>query len=144
MDVQTYLFFDGRCEEAIEFYRKTIGAELVMMMRFKDAPPPSGKPEDGCASLPPNSEEKVMHAALRIGGTMLLASDGECGGKPNFQGFTLSLQPGMVEEAQRFFTALSEGGQVRMPLGPTFFAKIFGIVADKFGVGWMVYVPQPQ
>jgi PhnB protein len=133
MQVQPYLFFDGRCEEAIEFYRKAIGAELGMLMRFKDSPDPC--PE---GMVPPGAENKVMHAALRIGGTTVMASDGRCTGKPNFQGFGLSLDAANDAEAKRLFDALSDGGQVQMPLGETFFASQFGMIADKFGVLWMV------
>jgi len=133
MQVQPYLFFDGRCEEAIEFYRKALNAEVGMLMRFKDSPDPC--PE---GMVPSGAENKVMHAALRIGGTTVMASDGRCTGKPNFQGFGLSLDAANDAEAKRLFGALSDGGQVQMPLGETFFASQFGMVADKFGVLWMV------
>lgn len=137
MQVQPYLFFDGRCEEAIEFYRQAIGAEVGMLMRFKDAPP------DACpeGAMPAGVENKVMHAALKIGGTTVMASDGRNTGNPNFQGFALSLDAANDAEAKRLFDALSDGGEVRMPLDKTFFASSFGMVADKFGVGWMVIVP---
>ena len=137
MQVQPYLFFDGRCEEAIAFYQKTIGAQINMMMRFKEAPP-DACPEGG---FPPGTENKVMHAALQIGEATVMASDGHNNGKPNFEGFALSLDAKNDAEAKRMFDALSEGGQVRMPLGKTFFASSFGMLADKFGVGWMVIVP---
>jgi len=133
MLVQPYLFFDGRCEEAIEFYRSKIGAQVEMLMRFKESPEP--------AQNPPGSENKVMHASLRVGETTLMASDGRCMGQPSFQGFALSLTPAGDTEAERLFNVLSEGGQVQMPLGKTFFASSFGMVADRFGVSWMVYVP---
>lgn len=132
--IQPYLFFDGRCEEAIEFYRKTLGAELEMLMRFKENPEPSGNP--------PGSENKVMHAAFRIGESQVLASDGHCLGKASFQGFALSVSARNADEADRMFNALSEGGNVLMPLNKTFFSPRFGMVADKFGVSWMVIVPQ--
>ena len=132
MQVQPYLFFDGRCEEAIAFYRRALGAEVEMLMRFKDAPEPG--------MTPPGSADKVMHASLKIGGSMVLASDGQCGGKPSFQGFSLSLTVATETEADRSFAALSDGGQVHMPLGKTFFSSRFGMLADRFGVGWMVYV----
>jgi PhnB protein len=132
MQVLPYLFFDGRCEEAIEFYRKALGAEVEMMMRFEDAPDPEASP--------PGNGEKVMHASLRIGGSTVLASDGHCTGKPTFQGFGLSLTANDVAEAERLFGALGEGGQVQMPLSETFFSPSFGMVADRFGVAWMVYV----
>jgi PhnB protein len=133
MQVQPYLFFDGRCEEAIEFYRKALGAEVGMLMRFKDSPEPC--PE---GMVPPGAENKVMHAALRVGDTTVMASDGRCTGAPQFQGFSLSLDAKDNVDAKRLFDALSDGGQVQMPLGETFFASSFGMVADKFGVPWMV------
>jgi PhnB protein len=136
MQVQPYLFFDGRCEEAIEFYRRTIGAQVGMLMRFKDSPEPC--PE---GTVPSGSENKVMHASLQIGDTTVMASDGRCTGAPSFQGFSLSLDAASDAEAQRLFDALSQGGQVQMPLGKTFFASSFGMVADKFGVTWMVIKP---
>jgi PhnB protein len=136
MQVQPYLFFDGRCEEALAFYRRTLGAEIGMMMRWKDSPEPC--PE---GAIPPGSENKVMHASVKIGDTMVMASDGRCGGAPSFQGFSLSLDAADDAEAKRLFDALSDGGQVQMPLGKTFFASSFGIVADKFGVSWMVIKP---
>ena len=138
MQVQPYLFFDGRCEEAIEFYRKTHGAKVEMMMRFKDSPEP---PQLGMC--PPGSADKVMHACLRIGDAAVMASDGRCTGKPSFQGFALSLTARNEAEADGMFAALGEGGQVQMPLTKTFFSPRFGMVADRFGVSWMVIV-QPK
>ena len=136
MQIQPYLFFDGRCEEALEFYRKALGAKVEMLMRYKEAPdqPPPGM-------LPPGSENKVMHSELRIGDTVVMASDGHCSGKPSFQGFSLTVSARDEAEANRFFAALSEGGKVTMPLGKTFFSPAFGMTADRFGVGWMVIVP---
>ena len=135
MQVQPYLFFNGRCEEAIEFYRNALGAEVTMLMRFKESPdpPPSGM-------VPPGSEGKVMHANLRIGETMVMASDGGCQGQPSFQGFSLSLTVPNEAEAERLFAALADGGQVQMPLTKTFWSPRFGMVADRFGVSWMVNV----
>ena len=137
MQVQPYLFFDGRAEEAVEFYRRALGAEVEMLMRFKDAPeaPPPGM-------IPPGSENKVMHMSFRIGDSTILASDGNCAGKPSFQGFALSLTVKDEAEADRVFNALADGGQVQMPIGQTFFSPRFGMVADRFGVNWMVYVPR--
>jgi PhnB protein len=135
MQIQPYLFFDGRCEEALAFYRDALGSETTMLMRFKDSPEP---PVPGM--MPPGTDDKVMHASFRVGEAVVLASDGRCGGAPNFQGFTLSLTTADPAEAERLFTALADGGQVRMPLAPTFFSPCFGMVADRFGVGWMVYV----
>jgi PhnB protein len=135
MQVQPYLFFDGRCEEAITFYRKTVGAEVIMLMRFKESPEPHQP-----GMLPPGAENKVMHAAFRVGDSTILASDGRCMGKPNFQGFALSLTVANEAEAERVFAALGDGGQVQMPMSKTFFSPRFGMVADRFGVTWMVYV----
>ena len=135
MQVQPYLFFDGRCEEAVEFYRSTLGAEVAMLMRFKDSPEAH---EPGM--VPPGAGDKVMHASLRIGETTVLASDGRCEGRPSFQGFSLSLTVPDDPEAERLFAALADGGQVQMPLTKTFFASRFGMVADRFGVSWMIYV----
>jgi PhnB protein len=136
MEVHTYLFFDGRCEEALDFYRKALGAEVTMLMRFKDSPEP---PQPG---MPPGSENKVMHASFRIGDTELMASDGGCTGAPRFGGFALSLNARDDAEAERLFATLAEGGQVQMPLAKTFFASRFGMLADRFGVGWMIMVAE--
>jgi PhnB protein len=138
MFVQPYLFFDGRTEEALNFYRKAVGAEVEMLMRFKDSPE---QPQEGCAP-PAGSENKVMHSSFKIGDTVVMASDGDCKGKPSFQGFSLSISVANEAEAKRVFNGLAEGGQVQMPLGKTFFSPAFGMVADRFGVSWMVYVPQ--
>jgi PhnB protein len=132
MQVQPYLFFDGRCEEAVEFYRSKLGAEVEILMRFKDSPEPH--------QHAPGAENKVMHTSFRIGDTTVLGSDGRCLGQPSFQGFALSLTVPNDAEAQRLFATLGEGGQVQMPLGKTFFSSSFGMVADRFGVSWMVYV----
>jgi PhnB protein len=134
--IHPYLFFDGRCEEAIEFYRKAIGAEQEMLMRFKDAPPDAKAQH--CS--PPNSENKVMHASIRIGQSTIMLSDGRCTGHPKFEGFSLSLTSSTPVEAERLFAALSEGGNVQSPLTKTFFSPAFGMVRDKFGVMWTVYV----
>ena len=132
MQVQPYLFFDGRGEEAVEFYRSKLGAEVTMLMRFKDSPEKS--------MVPPGSEDKVMHMSFRIGDTTVMGSDGRCLGQPSFQGFSLSLTAPNEAEAERLFAALGEGGQVQMPLTKTFFSPRFGMVADRFGVSWMIYV----
>ena len=136
--VSPYINFDGRCEEAIEFYKKALGAEVMMLMRFKDNPEP---PPPG--THPPGVENKVMHSTLRIGNSIVLASDGRCSGKLNFDGFALSLSATAPADADRWFNALSEGGRVEMPIGKTFFSPRFGMVVDKFGVFWMVIV-QPD
>jgi PhnB protein len=135
MPVTPYLFFDGRCEEAIEFYRTKLGAEVTMLTRFEDAPEPHQP-----GMIPPGGENKVMHASLRIGDSAVLASDGRCQGKPEFKGFALSLTAASDADAERLFAALGDGGQVQMPLTKTFFSSGFGMVADRFGVSWMVYV----
>jgi PhnB protein len=136
MQINPYLFFEGRCEEAIEFYRTVLGAETVMLLRYGDNPA-GGSCPDG--STPP--ADKVMHASLRIGQDLLMASDGSCSGQPRFGGFSMSLTAADDAEAKRRFDALAEGGQVQMPLGPTFFASSFGMLVDRFGLAWMVSVP---
>ncbi len=133
MLLQPYLFFNGRCEEAIEFYRKALGAEVDMLMRFTDNPEPIQP-----GMIPPGSENKVMHASLRIGENLVMASDGRCTGQSSFQGFSLSLQVADTAETERYFNALAEGGQVNMPLAKTFYSPSFGMVADRFGVSWMI------
>jgi PhnB protein len=133
MQVQSYLFFDGRCEEAIEFYKKALGAEVTMLMRFKESPEPPN-PE----MCPGGSDDKVMHASFRIGSTEVMASDGQCNGKPSFQGFSLALTAANPSEAERLFGKLADGGQVQMPISKTFSSPAFGMVADRFGVSWMV------
>lgn len=135
MLVEPYLFFDGRCEEALEFYRKTIGAKVEALMRFKDSPEPAPP-----GMLAPGSENKVMHALFRIGNTAVMASDGNCLGKPSFQGFSLALMAANEAEAERLFAALGDGGQAQMPMAKTFFSTRFGMLADRFGVSWMVLV----
>lgn len=132
MKVQPYLSFEGRCDEAIEFYKKAVGAKVEMLMRFKEAPDQS--------MMSPGSADKVMHAALRAGDATLLMSDGRCTGSANFHGIALALSVPTEADAERVFGALSEGGKVNMPLQKTFFSPRFGMLADKFGVGWMVLV----
>jgi PhnB protein len=117
----------------MEFYRKAIGAEVVMMSRFKEAP-------EAQPGMPECFEEKIMHATLRIGDTILMASDGRCEGQANFDGFSLSITVADEPEAERVFAALSEDGLVTMPLEKTFWAPKFGMLQDRFGVGWMVSV----
>jgi PhnB protein len=138
MKVQPYLFFDGRCEEALDFYKRALGAEVLMLMRFNEAPDPP--PPDMVA---PGSENKIMHACMRIGETEVMASDGRSMGQPVFQGVSLSLSVPSEAEADRLFNALGEGGQVQMPIGKTFFSPRFGMVADRFGVSWMVVTTPP-
>jgi PhnB protein len=130
MQIQPYLFFEGRTEEALEFYKSKLNAQVEFMMRYKDNPDPKYNP--------PNSGEKVMHSCFRIGDTQVMASDGNCTGKPSFQGFSLTFNAADEADAKRRFSALAEGGQVNLPLSETFFAKSFGMVADRFGLNWMV------
>lgn len=136
MLVQPYLDFAGRCEEAIEFYKKALGAQVQMLMRFKEAPeqPPPG-------SVAPGTENKILHSSLRIGDSIVMATDGRGAGKASFAGITLSLTVATEAEANKRFAALADGGQVQMPLGKTFFSPSFGMVTDRFGVSWMVIVP---
>jgi PhnB protein len=135
MHIQPYLFFDGRCEEALEFYRNTLGAEVQRLMRFKESPEPHQP-----GMLPAGAEDKVMHASFRVGESTIMASDGRCTGQPAFQGVALTLTVANEAEADRAFAALSDGGQVQMPLAKTFFSPRFGMAADRFGVSWMILV----
>ncbi|OWT56138.1 VOC family protein [Candidimonas nitroreducens] len=139
MQLHPYLFFNGRCDEALAFYGKALGAEVVDLMRYKDAP--AGGDGDQCPSSA-GRLEKVMHATVRIGETTLFVSDGNEDGGPQFRGFGLTLQASDEAEARRLFDALAEGGQVTVPLGPTFFAQSFGMVADRYGMLWLIIVRQ--
>ncbi|HKP23554.1 MAG TPA: VOC family protein [Dongiaceae bacterium] len=130
MKVQPYVFFDGKCEEALEFYKRAVGAKVNMLMRFGEAPDQS--------QIKPESRNKVMHAAVHVGETEILASDGHCLGAPAFQGFALTINAANSAEALKLFTGIAEGGKIQMPLDKTFFAASFGIAVDKFGVSWMV------
>ncbi|MGC1356988.1 MAG: VOC family protein [Xanthobacteraceae bacterium] len=132
MQVKPYLDFNGRCDEALEFYKKAVDAKIGMLMRWKDAPDTS--------MVTPGGEDKVMHAQFSVGDTTVMASDGRNGGQPNFSGIMLSIQVDNEAEADKLFQGLSEGGKVTMPMGKTFFSSWFGMVADKFGVGWMINV----
>jgi len=132
--VQSYLFFDGKCEEAIEFYKNALGATVNMLMRFKDSPEP---PPPGCG---PTDANKVMHAQFQIGETVIMASDGRATGNPKFEGFALALTVPTEADVDKAFNALAKGGRVEQPLAKTFFSAKFGMVVDKFGVFWMVMV----
>ena len=134
MQVQPYLFFDGRCDEALEFYKNAVGAKVGMLMRFKEAPDRTG--------ITPGSENKVMHAQFEIGDTVVMASDGHNSGQPKFDGSSLAVSANSEAEAERIFNALGEGGKVTQPLTKTFFSPKFGMLADKFGVHWMVLAAQ--
>ncbi len=138
MQVMPYLIFEGRCEEAIEFYKKAVGARLDEMMRFSEAPEP---PPPGMVA--PGSERKILHASFFIGDTMVMASDGYGKEAASFKGFSLSLNVETPEEVDRYFNALVDGGQVTMPVGATFWSKRFGMLTDRFGIGWMVNCVQP-
>lgn len=133
MKIQPYLFFDGRCEEALHFYRDAIGAEITTMMRFKDSPVPA-------QGVGADAGDKIMHADFRVGDSVVMASDGNCAGKPSFTGFSLTITARDAAQADDLFQRLSDGGQVQMPLSETFFSPRFGMVADRYGVGWMVIV----
>jgi PhnB protein len=139
MPIQPYLFFEGRCEEAVEFYRRAVGAQVQMLMRYRDSPEP---PPPGMVA--PGSENKVMHVSMSIGDGVVMASDGGCSGQAGFQGFSLSLALPDAAAAERAFNALADGGQVTMPLGKTFWSPCFGMLTDRFGVGWMVGVEQQE
>lgn len=134
--IEPYLFFEGCCEEAVEYYRQHLGAEVEMVMRYSESPeaPPPG-------AVPPGHENKIMHASLRIGGTKVMASDGGCSDKTKFSGFNLSLTVPTEAEADRIFNALADGGKVNMPMMKTFWSPRFGMVEDRFGVGWMITLP---
>lgn len=133
--VESYLFFNGRCEEALDFYTKKLGAKVEFLMRYKESPEP---PKPGM--VPPGFENKIMHCSFRIGATRLMASDGCSTEKQKFEGFSLSLSVANEAEAEKAFNALSDGGQVHMPLSKTFWSPKFGMVQDRFGIGWMVAV----
>ena len=135
MQVEPYLFFEGRTEEALQFYQKALGAKVEMVMRNKESPEP---PPPGMNA----PADKIMHASFTVDGGRVMASDGMCSGKPNFQGFSLSVTAGSEGEAKKKFNALAEGGQVKMPLTPTFFSSNFGMLTDRFGLGWMVMAPK--
>jgi len=138
MQVQPYLFFNGRCEEAVKFYEKALGAKVEMLMRYKDSPEP---PPPGM--VPSGWQDKVMHTSIRIEDAVIMASDGNSTEKPKFDGFSLSLTPRDTAEADRMFNALADGGQVKMPLQKTFWSPRFGMLTDRFGIGWMVNVVEP-
>ena len=133
MQVQAYLNFDGRCEEALEFYRKALGAEVTALMRFNESPEPCGE-----GMVAPGTEKKIMHATFRVGETTVMASDCHCKGQAKFEGISLALSPPTVAAAERLFASLSNGGSVQMPLTKTFWSPSFGVVTDKFGVPWMI------
>jgi PhnB protein len=132
MQIQPYLSFEGRCDEAVQFYQSALGAEVQMIMRFKDAP--------DSGMTPPGSADKVMHTAIKIGDSIILATDGRCTGSPGFTGISLSLDVADEAQAEQKFAALADGGKITMPLMKTFFAPKFGMVQDRFGIQWMIVV----
>ncbi|MBS0425405.1 MAG: VOC family protein [Proteobacteria bacterium] len=132
--IQPYLMFGGRCEEALEFYRSALGAQVDMLLRFSESPDPTPP-----GMLPPGFENKVMHASFRIAGNVIMASDG-CEVGTQFKGFSLSISVATEAEADRYFAALSDGGQVQMPLTKTFWSPRFGMLTDRFGIAWMINV----
>lgn len=138
MHIQPYLYFDGRCDEAIDFYRDSLGAEVLMLMRFGEVPAGA----EGCVDTPP-PPDKVMHACLQIGDSQVICSDGLSKGHPEFKGVSLSLNVADDAQARRLFNALVEGGQVQMPLSETFFASSFGMVTDRFGMEWIIVTEKP-
>jgi PhnB protein len=138
MQVQPYLFFEGRCRDALEFYKKTLGAEVIMSMKYSESPDVDAK---ACGDIPGDA---IMHCSFKIGDSTVMASDGRASGKTNFDGFSLSITPNTEEKARRMFADLSDGGKVTMPLAKTFFSPAFGMLQDKFGVHWMIYVEGQQ
>jgi len=139
MNVEPYLFFNGCCEEALDFYREALGARVEMIMRFKESPDPI--PAD---SLPPGSENKIMHASFLVGGSRVMASDGKCLAGQEFRSFALSLTASDATEANLLFGALSLGGKVVMPMVKTFWSSSFGMLTDRFGVLWMITIAESQ
>lgn len=138
MHVHPYLFLNGNCEEAAAFYARAVGAEILFMARFSEGPEPVDP-----AMVPGGDMNKVMHMTLKIGDTMVMASDGGCGAPATFEGFALSLNLTETGEADRAFAALGEGGKIDMPLEKTFFSLKFGMLTDRFGVHWMIHVEDP-
>ncbi|HVT54161.1 MAG TPA: VOC family protein [Dongiaceae bacterium] len=136
MQIHPYLSFEGRAEEALNFYKKALGAKEGMVMRFKDAPP------EAQANMKPGSGDKIMHMSFKIGDTELMGSDGYCTGTAKFEGISLTFNAKDAADAEKVFKALSDGGQVKMPIAKTFFSPAFGVVSDKLGVNWMIIVPQ--
>jgi PhnB protein len=134
--VQPYLGFNGRCEEAVRFYQAAVGAEVQMLMRHRDSPEPAPP-----GMLAPGSEDKILHVSLKIGDSVVMATDGRCSGTTSFEGFSLSLQVSTADAAERAFDRLADGGKISMPLAKTFFSPRFGMLVDRFGVSWMVMVP---
>ncbi|MGH8779048.1 VOC family protein [Paraburkholderia sp.] len=139
MYVQPYLFFDGRCEEALTFYGERLGAQVLQKMHFRDAPPNPDQP------IRPGTEDKVMHASFQIGSTTLMASDGDCNATPKpISSFALSLTADDAASAKRYYDALAQDGQVMIPWQETFWSKGFGMLQDRLGVAWMISAPEEK
>lgn len=136
--ITPYLDFSGKCDEALEFYKKAIGAQVEAVMRFNESPEPAPP-----GMLQAGFEKKVMHSHFRVNGISIMATDG-CNDQSRFDGFSLALSVHTEAEADRFFNALADGGKVEMPLSKTFWSPRFGMVADRFGVRWMVMVCSPE
>jgi PhnB protein len=136
MEIQPYVFFDGRCEQALSFYADTLGAEVMLKMQYKDAPPDANRPAD------PKNDNKIMHASVKIGSSILMMSDDCMSEDVTPNGYRLSLTADDLAHGEKLFNALAEAGTVNMPWQPTFWSKGFGMVTDKFGIGWMVPIPQ--
>jgi PhnB protein len=132
MHVEPYVFFEGRCEEAIEYYQSALSAEVLFLMRNRESP--------DRGHVEPGTEEKILHATLRIGTSTVMVSDGHCSGTPRFEGFSLSIAAEGEDRARHLFEALAAGGEVRLPLQKTFWSPCFGMVTDRFGVLWMVSI----
>jgi PhnB protein len=133
--IQPYLFFNGRCEEALDFYRKALGAEVTALLHYRDSPDPASAN---------NTADKVMHANFQVGETQIMASDGQSGAEPGFEGFALALNVATEVEAMRLFDGLRDGGQVQAPLTKTFYSPCFGMVSDRFGILWMIIASAEQ
>ena len=131
--IQPYLFFDGRCEEALEFYKKALDAHVLMLVRYKESPVPHDSKYG-----PPPPGDKIMHARFTVANSVVMVSDGHCAGTPKFEGFSLSITVASEADADRYFNALAEGGKVQMPLAKTFFSPRFGMLVDRFGIMWMI------
>ncbi len=136
--ITPYLFFSGRCEEALKFYGEALGANVDMIMRYNESPEPAPP-----GMLQEGFETKIMHASFHVGGAPVMASDG-CDDRSHFDGFKLALAVPTEEKAHHAFNALANEGSVQMPLSKTFWSPCFGMVKDKFNVEWMIMVPGEQ
>jgi PhnB protein len=130
VNVNIYLNFNGNCEEAFKFYEKTLGAKIDSLMKH------SGSPAE--EHVAPEWRDKVLHARLAVGDTIIMASDAPPEYQTEARGFYISLQIDDANEARRIFDAFADGGRVAMPLGKTFWAELFAMVTDRFGTPWMI------